>query len=76
MMKSHSEEETPEEVSARMDAEIAQVVEQMKRTWPKATDFHVTEEEEVQILDEKDNVIAVITTSRLDDYYNQAERFS
>lgn len=73
-MKSHSEE-TPEEVSARMDAEIAAVVEQMKRTWPAAVDFHVTEEEEVQILNEKDNVIAVITTSRLDDYYNEAQRW-
>ena len=35
-------EETPEEASARMDAEIAAVVEQMKRTWPAAVDFHVT----------------------------------
>jgi hypothetical protein len=63
----------------RMDKEIAQVVELMKRDFPAAVDWAAIEGhlpangDEYFILDDNDNWIATISAKRLTGYWNDIE---
>jgi sortase (surface protein transpeptidase) len=49
------------------------VLEEMCECWPKAADWHVVDDDHVQILDNKDRVLGVITCDDLSRIWNGCE---
>lgn len=66
-------EESQEEVEARMDREIAAVIDIMKQEWPACVDYNQPDDGPVQILDANGGIITTITSDRLDEFWNLSE---
>ena len=56
-------------VEARIERELERTIANMRNVWPSAADYNVDDDDNVQVFDAQDNVLAVITTKRLEDFY-------